>query len=52
MVLAGTQGGFNHKKTDRLISIAKEGIYQFYFLLKVVVEDQEMWILMQLTQVV
>jgi len=25
MVLAGTQGGFNHKKTDRLISIAKKG---------------------------
>ena len=42
MVLAGTQGGFNHKKTDRLISIAKKGIYQLYFLLKVVVEDQEM----------
>ena len=25
MVLAGTQGGFNHKKTDRLISISKKG---------------------------
>ena len=24
-VLAGTQGGFNHKKTDRLMSIAKKG---------------------------
>lgn len=25
MVLAGTQGAFNHKKTDRLISISKKG---------------------------
>ena len=41
-VLAGTQGAFGHKKTDRMMALAEKANAPILFLWKVVVDAQEM----------
>lgn len=44
MVLAGTQGLMNHRKTDRLLQIAQNSLLPIIFFWKAAVEDPEMLI--------
>ena len=51
-VLAGTQGAFGHKKTDRMMALAEKANAPILFLWKVVVDAQEMSIFNWLPPVV